>query len=145
MIYECGSSCMWTNVENWNIILVDFSWRVSNILPHPFWLMLVKSLIRCYKTIPASFLGPFAQKSFSRPLLKSCLSLLLGSISYMPQKNESCLCIYSVKPHLLKSKLSPLMLRDINHQWILIPDILMVVIACVCVCWFCWCIIIYWV
>jgi len=57
----------------------------------------------------------------------------------MQQNHRSCLCIHSVCLCLFIAKMNPLMLKDINHQLLLIPIILMLVLilcmcACMCVC-----------
>jgi hypothetical protein len=64
--------------------------------------------------------------------------LMLRSISCMEQRDGSCFYIH-VSLCLFIGELSPLILRDINSQWLLISVILVVVVmvavwVCVCVC-----------
>ena len=67
-------------------------------------------------------------------LLPACLSLLLSCVSCI-QKNDGFYShIHSVSVCLFTGELSPLMLRDINVQWLLLSAILiLVVLVCVCV------------
>ena len=80
---------------------------------------------------PACFLGPFAWKTFSQPFtLSRCLSLWLRCVSCKQQNVGSCFLIQSLSLCLFIGELSPLILSDINDQWLLIPVIIFV---CVCV------------
>jgi hypothetical protein len=68
---------------------------------------------------------------------QSDLVLLLTGRQYascMQNNDGSCFHIHSASPCRFIVQLSPLILRDINDQWLLIPVILMVVVVCVCVC-----------
>ena len=85
---------------------------------------------------PACFLCPFAWKTFSQPFtLSRCLSLWLRCVSCKQQNVGSCFRIQSLSLTLFIGELSPLILSDINDQWLLIPFIICVcVCVCVCVC-----------
>ena len=84
---------------------------------------------------PACFLGPFDWKIFSQPFtLRECLSLRWRCVSCMQQKDGSCFHIHSVSVCLFIGELSPLILRNINDQW-LINLVIFLVVVCV----FCWC------
>ena len=76
---------------------------------------------------PVCSLEPFSWKTFSSPLLwDKCLSLLLKYIFCMQQNYGSCLHIQSVSlwVFFFIKELSPLMVRDINDQWLVVPVIL---------------------
>ena len=82
--------------------------------------------------------------------------LMMRCISYIQQKDGSCFGIHSVILCLFIVDSSPLILRGISDQWLLIPVILflflsvvvvvvVMVMVMVCVCvflvpffWFCW-------
>lgn len=92
------------------------------ILPSSSWLILVWSLF-CYNDIrmstPACFLDPFAWKIFFQPFtLRKYLSLMSRC---MQQKGRSSLHTDSISLCLFIGELSPLILRDINVQWLLSP------------------------
>ena len=83
---------------------------------------------------PAYFLGPFAWKTFSQPFtLSRCLSLWLRRVSCKQQNVGFCFRIQSLSLCLFIGELSPLILSDINDQWLLIPFIICVICVCVCV------------
>ena len=69
---------------------------------------------------PTCFLRPFAWKTFSQPFtLRRCLSLWLRCVSCKQQNVGSCFCIQSLSLCLFIGELSPLILSDINDQWLL--------------------------
>ena len=69
---------------------------------------------------PACFLGPFAWKTFSQPFtLSRCLSLWLRCVSCKQQNVESCFRMQCQSLCLFIGELSPLILSDINDQWLL--------------------------
>ena len=73
---------------------------------------------------PPCFLGPFAWKTFSQPFtLSRCLSLWLRCVSCKQQNVGSCFHIQSLSLCLFIGELSPLILSDINDQWLLTPVI----------------------
>ena len=73
---------------------------------------------------PTCFLGPFAWKTFSQPFtLSRCLSLWLRCVSCRQQNVGSCFRIQSLSLCLFIGELSPLILSDINDQWLLTPVI----------------------
>ena len=81
---------------------------------------------------PACFLGPFAWKTFSQPFtLSRCLSLWLRCVSCKQQNVGSCFHIQSLSLFLFIGELSPLILSDINDQWLLTPVIFSGAIVCV--------------
>ena len=83
--------------------------------------------------IPTCFLGQLCLENLIQPL--RCLSLMLKNLSWMQQKDGSCFCIHSITLCLCIGELSPLILRDINNQWLLIPiTLLLLVVVCVNVC-----------
>ena len=78
---------------------------------------------------PACFLGPFAWKNFSQPFtLSRCLSLCLRCVSCTQQNVGSCFRIQSLSLCLFIGELRPLILSDINDQWLLI---LVIIFVCV--------------
>ena len=86
---------------------------------------------------PTCFLGPFAWKIFSQPFtLSRCLSLWLRCVPYKQQNDGSSFLIQSLGPCLFIGGLSPLILSDINDQWLLIPFIIFFVCVCSRVCVF---------
>ena len=69
---------------------------------------------------PTCFLGPFAWKTLSQPFtLSRCLSLWLRCVSCKQQNVGSCFHIQSLSLCLFIGELSPLILNDINYQWLL--------------------------
>ena len=94
-------------------LLIDFS--------------LKSTLLDIRMATPACFLGPFAWKTFSQPfILSRCLSLWLRCVSCKPQNVGSCFRIQSLSLCLFIGELSPLILSDINDQWLLTPVILFI-------------------
>ena len=91
-------------------LLIDFS--------------LKSTLLDIRMATPARFLGPFAWKTFSQPFtLSRCLSLWLRCVSCKQQNVGSCFRIQSLSLCLFIGELSPLILSDINDQWLLTPVI----------------------
>ena len=94
--------------------------------------------------IPACFLDPFDWKNLFPTLYSEVISLWKADVCFCTkQKDESCFHIYSVRLCLYIGKLSPLLLRDINYQWLLISVIfvlflLVVVFVCYLYCGICW-------
>ena len=83
---------------------------------------------------PACFLGPFAWKTFSQPFtLSRCLSLWLRCVSCKQQNVGSCFRIQSLSLCLFIGELSPLILSDINDQWLLTPVIIFLFLFFFCV------------
>ena len=73
---------------------------------------------------PSCFLGPFARNTFSQPFtLSRCLSLWLRCVSCKQQNVGSCFRNQSLSLCLFIGELSPLILSDINDQWLLTPVI----------------------
>ena len=89
-------------------LLVDFS---------------VKSvLLDIRMATPACFLGSFVWKTFSQPFtLSRCLSLWLRCVFCKQQNVGSCFPVQSRSLCLFIGELSPLILSDINDQWLLTP------------------------
>ena len=70
----------------------------------------------------ACFFRPFAWKVVFQPFtLKQCLSFSLKWVSCMQQNVGSCLCNQFVSLCLFIGELSPLILRDIEEQSLLLP------------------------
>ena len=90
-------------------------------------------LLEIRMATPACFLGPFAWKTFSQPFtLSRCLSLRLRCVSCKQQNVGSCFCIQSLSLCLFIGELSPLILSDINDQWLLTPVIIFLFLFFVC-------------
>ena len=96
----------------------------------------LKSILLDIRTaIPCCFLGPFAWKTFFQPFtLSRCLSLWLRCVSRKQQSVGSCCRIQSLSLCLFIGELSPLILNDINDQWLLTPVIFFGsrVVDCMC-------------
>ena len=106
-------------------LLINFGWK--------------SILLDIRMAAPVCFLVQFAWKTFFQPFtLKWCLCLLQRYVSCMEQNEGSCLCIQSVSLSFLIRELSPLMLKYINDQWLLVPVILMLVVELYCVILFFW-------
>ena len=87
---------------------------------------------------PVCFLWLFSWKTFFPARYAEVMFIIVAEVCFcMQQNDESCLCIQSVSLCLFIGELSPLMLRDINDQWLLVPNILLLVL-CVCVILFFW-------
>jgi hypothetical protein len=103
-------------------LLINFGWKFT--------------LLGIRLGIPACFLGPFAWESFfSSSLLWSNVYLYCWGMSIVCSRMmdpifTSILWLYV----FLLGNLSPLMLRDTNNKWLLIPVTLMLVVLGVCVC-----------
>ena len=75
---------------------------------------------------PACFLGPFAWKLFFPTFYFEGISVFDSVFSCMQQNAGSWLHIQSVGLCPFIGELSPLMLRDIRDQWLLLPVIFVV-------------------
>ena len=75
---------------------------------------------------PACFLDSFAWNIFPS------FHPEVMSISWIEQKDESCFCIYSVTLCLFVGELEPLMLKNSNEWYLLIPMLLLLWWWCVC-------------
>ena len=89
-------------------------------------------LLDIRKAIPGSFLGPLLRKLFPSFLFFDNIYFVSGYVFYMQHNDGFHLNNLSVSLCLFIGKLSPLMLRDINEKWLLIPAILMLLVV-VCV------------
>ena len=86
---------------------------------------------------PPCFLGPFAWKTFSQSFtLSRFLSLWLRCVSCKQQNVGYSFRIQSLSLCLFIGELSPLILSDINDQWLLTPVIIFFVFLFnrVCMC-----------
>ena len=71
---------------------------------------------------PTCFLGPFDWKTFFQPFTQVMSVFEIKVYFLYNQKAGSCFHIHSLSLCLFIGKLSPLIVRDINDQW-LIPAI----------------------
>jgi hypothetical protein len=148
-----GPMCIWALVKlllqicvplhlehRWSELRVHlgglFFWWVRSCFLHlfqKFWLKLF--LTGNYNGYFTLFLGTLCLENLFQPfILKKCLFLSLMCVSCMQWHAGSYLCIQSANLCLFIGDLNSLMLRDIKHQWLLIPAIFIVcgVILFVC-------------
>ena len=103
----------------WIFLVVSIKFPSPSLLTD---LSLMSILMEIRRATPACFLGPIAWKTFSQHFtLSRCLSLWLRCVSCKQQNVASCFCIQSLSLCLCIGELSPLILHDINDQWLLTP------------------------
>ena len=89
--------CTWcVDLKNCNTVSVEFSFEY--VLPYLLICFDLKPILSDIKMATSTFfLGPFAWNTFFHPFtLRRYLSLMLQYVSWIQQKDGSCVCIHSV-------------------------------------------------
>ena len=81
-------------------------------------------VLRCFEPICLENLFP--------ALYTEIINIIAAEMCFFHIENDGfCLCIHSISLYLFTVELSPMILRDINDQWLLLPALLLVVVECV--------------